>query len=104
MTKERKTYRKKKRQRYGTGTVLVLAVVLVFAMVMGFRMKSLVSTYHRYEVRYAAQQAEYAAEEKRSAELKELQGREQSDEDVEKIARERLGLIKPGEILLRPDK
>ena len=99
---KRKSYRKK-RSRTGDGALLVLSIVLVFVLVMGFRIKSLASSYERYETIYTAQLEQYAAEETRSAELKEMQSRGQTDEEIEKIARERLGLIKPGEILLRPD-
>ena len=104
MAKERKTYRKKRKTNTKRGALLILAVVLVFAAAMGFRMQTLSDTYRRYELQYAAQQEALAFEQKRSEELAELANHEQTDEDIEKVARERLGLIKPGEILLRPER
>lgn len=79
-------------------------VVICFAIVMGIHMKSLTDTNHRYTVQADILKAELEAEEARSKDLEESRSYVQTREYIEKIARERLGLIGQNETILKPNE
>ena len=79
-------------------------VVICFAIVMGIRMKSLTDINHRYTVQADILKAELEAEEARSKDLEESRSYVQTREYIEKIARERLGLIGQNETILKPNE
>ena len=102
----RKRSHRKKNKRYNAnaGALLVTAVVIFFAVVMGFRMRSLSAVNHRYQVQIQALKAEEEAEQLRSKELEESRSYVQTRDYIEKIARERLGLIGQDETILKPNE
>ena len=105
MARIRKSYRKSNRRtNSNVGALLVFVVAICFLAVMSFQIQGLSATYRRYAIRYESQQKELREEQQRNEELKEKKASPQTDEDIEKVAREQLGLIKPGEILLKPKK
>ena len=56
------------------------------------------------EVRKTQIAEAYAAEQKRTEEIEQLQEEMQSDEYYEKIAKEKIGLVKDNEILFEENK
>ena len=105
MARIRKSYRQSNRRSNSSlGALLVFLVAVCFLAVMSFRIQGLSATYRRYAIRYETQQRELREEQQHNEELKERKASPQTDEDIEKIAREQLGLVKPDEILLKPAK
>ena len=100
----RKARRRNRKIDSRTALLLLVVVVSSFAVIMGFRFQALSSAYRRYEMQYETAQKTLAAEEQRLSDLQAQQNRKQTDEDIEKAAREQLGLILPGEILLKPNQ
>ncbi len=84
----RKTRRGKRRIDSRTALLLLVVVVSSFAVVMGFRFQALSSAYRRYEMQYESAQKTLAAEEQRLSDLQAQQNHVQTDEDIEKTARE----------------
>ncbi len=103
--KKRSERRRHRRRRYNAnvGILLVTVVVLCFAAVMGIRMSTLRVTAQSYENQVAALQAELEAEEERESELAESKAYVQTREYIEKIARERLGLVGEDETVVKPN-
>ena len=78
---------------------LVVIVLLAFLSVKTLRLRDRVDG---YDEQVARLEEEIAAEEARSEELDEREIYIQTKQYVEQIARDRLGLVYPGEILLVP--
>ncbi len=98
----RRTRRKKYNSR--TGIVLVTVVMACFLVVMGFRMKSLSATAKSYDDQVAALEEELAQEEQRAQDLEEEKAYVQTRQYVEQIARDRLGLVGPDEVVVKPNE
>ncbi len=79
--------------------ILVVAVLLVLLSVKTINLRARVS---EYDERVARLEEEIADEEARSEELDEREIYIQTKQYVEEVARDRLGLVYPGEILLVP--
>ncbi len=95
--------RRERRQR--RGSVIALVVVAAFLLGgMGFYIRSL----KQKEAAYLARENELASElsvEESIAENLENEGRlRQTLRYIEQIAREKLGLVFPDEVIVRPDK
>ena len=80
---------------------LVVIVLLAFLSVKTLRLRDRVDG---YDEQVARLEEEIAAEEARSEELDEREIYIQTKQYVEQIARDRLGLVYPGEILLVPQQ
>ena len=102
--RKRRSYgRKKRKLNANAGALIVIIAVLCFTVVMGFRIRTMKETDHRYEVQAAALEAELEAEEQRREELEESKEYVQSQDYIERLAREKLGLIDPDEMLVKPN-
>lgn len=97
-----RTRKRKRRYNANAGILLVTVVVICFAAVMGIRMRTLRVTAQGYENQVAALQEELEAEEERESELAESKAYVQTREYIEKIARERLGLVGEDETVVKP--
>lgn len=82
--------------------IAVTAVVLIFALVLGVRINSLKAKEQQYIEKEQAILARVAEEEERAKTLEEYRVYIQTKQYVEKVAKEKLGLVNPDEILLRP--
>lgn len=81
-----------------SGVVSLLVIALLYQSV------SLQKKIEANEVRKAQIAEAYAAELKRTEEIEQLQEEMQSDEYYEKIAKEKIGLVKDNEILFKENK
>ncbi len=84
--------------------IAVTAVVLIFALVLGVRINSLKAKEQQYIEKEQAILARVAEEEERAKTLEEYRVYVQTKQYVEKVAKEKLGLVNPDEILLKPSE
>ncbi len=78
---------------------VVVAVILVLGVTLSFASISLHAKNNEYKAQEAALEAQIEAETKRSEEIGDLEGYVGTDEYVEDVAKEKLGLVYPNEIL-----
>lgn len=99
-----KTLRRRKKDKWGNRMALIgiTFVVLSLAMVVTYRGSSLKDKALAYQVREENLEALVAQEKERSVELEEYRVYVQTKQYVEKVAKEKLGLVNPNEILLKP--
>lgn len=98
---------KRKRKDRGSNRILVIVVTVVLisvALVLGVRMKSLEKKKEQYMAREQELIAQVAAEEERAQTLEEYRVYVQTKQYIEKVAKEKLGLVNPDEILLKPNE
>mgnify|MGYP003295944167 CR=1 FL=1 len=81
----------------------VTAVVAVCALVLWVRTRSLEEKEQQYIEKEQAILAQVAQEEERAKTLEEYRVYVQTKQYVEKMAKEKLGLVNPDEILLKPN-
>lgn len=103
MKEPRKTKRKK-RERLGNRLALVgiTFVVLSMAVVVNMRSASLRERDFEYQMKEESLRNQLAQEEQRAARLEEERVYVQTKQYIEKVAKEKLGLVNPDEILLKP--
>lgn len=102
--KERNT---KKRRRNVQNKAAMLGISSVVCMLLGVLLvegHSLQNKIQQNEVRYAQLEKQLKEEQARTGEIEELQEYMQSDEYVEKIAKEKIGLVKENEIIFKETK
>ncbi len=80
----------------------ITLVVLSLAVIVQTRGIDLKQKDLEYQIREEQLMAQVAAEEQRSAELEEYRVYVQTKQYIEKIAKEKLGLVNKDEILLKP--
>ncbi|MDO4939791.1 MAG: septum formation initiator family protein [Lachnospiraceae bacterium] len=83
--------------------IAVTSVVLIFALVLGTRIISLKAKERQYIEKEQAILARVAEEEERAKTLEEYRVYVQTKQYVEQVAKDRLGLVNPDEILLKPN-
>lgn len=83
------------------GITLVVCLLLVTFVIKGRSLQAKISA---NEEKIAQLEEEITAEEARTGEIEELQDYMKSDEYVEKIAKEKIGLINDDEILFKENK
>lgn len=81
----------------------ITLVVVCLAVVINAKGVSLRQSDHEYQIREENLQAQVDEESRRAQELEEYKVYVKSKEYMEKIAKERLGLVNPDEILIKPD-
>ena len=96
---------RKRKKGHWTNRIAVIGVTLgVFSLSLVVNVKC--STLRRkdmeYQEREAALQQQYDREVSRASELEEYQIYVQTKEYIEEVAKQKLGLVKPDEILLKP--
>lgn len=84
--------------------VAITIVIGLFAAFMWFRVESLKAKEAQYLEKEAAILAEVAEQEERAQTLEEYRVYVQTKEYIEKTAKEKLGLVNPDEILLKPNE
>ena len=90
--------------RSAVAMVLVTIGVIVLAIVVGLRVNSLQEKENQYLEKEAALLAQIAEQEERAEKLEEYRVYVQTKQYIEKEAKEKLGLVNPDEILLKPNK
>lgn len=99
--------RKRRGRRRGAnrGAMLgISAVVAVLLVSLTFQSRSLMAKNSAYEQKEAELEQLLEAEMKRTEEISGLEEYMKTDEYVEKIARDKLGLVYPDEILIKPEE
>lgn len=96
--------RKKKRENLNNRMALlgVTLVVLSLAVVVHLKAIDLKQKDLNYQIREENLTAQVDAEEKRAAELEEYRVYVQTKQYIEKVAKEKLGLVNRDEVLLKP--
>ncbi|MBQ7535835.1 MAG: septum formation initiator [Stomatobaculum sp.] len=84
--------------------VTISAVVFSMAFAVGIKVNSLHGKQEMYQERERVLIEQVAAEEERAAELEQERLYIQTNGYIEKTAKEKLGLVNPDEILLKPEQ
>ena len=95
-------YRKKRRQNR-FGMFLATIVVLLLMLVVSVKSVSLMQKEKTYQAREEQLQAQIDEETKRSADIKECAKYTQTKKYIEEVAKDKLGLVYPGEIIFKND-
>jgi len=103
MTK-RKHSRRRAARRQNISVRIITCVVAVLLVIVSVRSYSLYQKKLAYNKQEAAVTKEIASEEARSKEIDAYEAYVGTNEFVEQIARDRLGLAYPNEILFRPEE
>lgn len=82
---------------------MIAFIVVVFCLCVGIRTAGLKKQDAELAERKAALERQIAAEEQRTKELEELEKYMQTKKYMEEVAKEKLGLVYPDEILIQPD-
>ena len=96
--------RRKRKDKWGNRMAIIGITLVVgsLAVVVNIRSATLREKAQEYEARYDSLQAQYDQELERSAKLEEERVYVQTKQYIEKIAKEKLGMVKEDEILLNP--
>ena len=104
--RETRRYRsvRKRKERLGNRMALVgiIYVVISLAVVVNFRGSNLKEKDLSYQLKEQSLEEQLEKEKKRAEELEEERIYVQTKEYIEKVAKEKLGLVYPDEILLKP--
>lgn len=92
---------RRKNGKRKTGLKLLLLVVLVMCGLLTYNKGKAAEKEKELLARKASYETRLTSEEERQKELEEEAAYRQTKQYIEKLAREKLGLVKPGEILLR---
>ena len=92
---------KKHMNKFTIRGIIVLCAVLSFTIL--YRRSALEAQCKEYNAQIAELKKEKKSADERTEELKKFEKYVDTDEYVEKIARERLGLVYKGEIIFEPD-
>ena len=96
--------RRKKRDRWGNRMAIVGLTVVVasLAVVVNLKSTSMRKKELEYQIREEALEKQKTEEENRARELEEYRVYVQTKQYIEEIAKQKLGLVNPDEILLKP--
>ena len=100
MVKRKVVFRKKRQNRLGM--FLVLTVVLMLLVVVSFKSVELKQKKETYAAKEKALQEQIYAENARTQEIEEYRKYTQTKKYVEEVAKDKLGLVKEGEIIYKP--
>lgn len=103
MSKKRRIRRRTSRKELNdSGFPIVAAIVFVFCLALGVYSYNLKTQSRLLEERKNDLEAQIAQEEERAKELEEFEKYTKTKKYMEEVARERLGLVYPDEILVQP--
>jgi septum formation initiator len=89
---------------YKVSIFAVLAVVLMLAEITGYRVYKMSEKQEAYMRKIKDLEAGIDAEKARSEELNKLKIYVQTKDYIEDVAKEKLGLVNPDELILKPEK
>lgn len=96
--------RRKKRKQNNNGTSIVFFVVIVVCLCVGVKVMTLKKQNEELAMKQETLEKQIKQEEERTKELEELEKYMKTKKYVEEIAKEKLGLVYPDEILIEPEK
>lgn len=98
--------RKKKKDQWSNRLAIlgITMVVLSLSVVVNLKNTSMRKKELDYQVREAALEQQLAQEMNRAEELEEYRIYVQTKQYIEEVAKQKLGLVRPDEILLKPSK
>lgn len=98
--------RRKKKDRWGNRLAIIgiTMVVLSLGVVVNLKSATMRKKELEYQAREAALELQVAQEKSRANELEEYRIYVQTKQYIEEVAKQKLGLVKPDEILLKPSK
>lgn len=98
--------RRKKKDRWSNRLAIIgiTMVVLSLGVVVNLKSASMREKELEYQAREAALELQVAQEKSRSSELEEYRIYVQTKQYIEEVAKQKLGLVRPDEILLKPSK
>lgn len=104
--REGRRTKRRKQERLGNRMALVgiTFVVLSLAVAVNIRGSSLKQKDLEYQIREEKLIQQKEAEEERAAQLEEKRVFVQTKQYIEQVAKEKLGLVNPDEIILKPQK
>ena len=95
----RRTFKTKRQNRFGMFLVGFVVLMIVVAVSFGsYRLKEKQTS---YQAKISELEGQIAAEEKRTGELEELRRYTQTNAYIEQVAKEKLGLVYPDEIIFK---
>ena len=97
------TRRKKKRKKNRRGLSFIAVIVLVFCVCVGIRTAGLKKQSAELAERKASLEKQLKEEEQRTKDLEDLEKYMKTKRYMEEVAKEKLGLVYPDEILIEPD-
>ena len=89
---------------YGISVVVVLLAVLMVTGITGYRIYQMSEKQEAYLKKINDLENKIEAEKMRSEELNKLKIYVQTKDYIEDVAKEKLGLVNPDELILKPDK
>ena len=95
-------FRRKRQNRLGM--FLVTLVVLMLLVVVSINSVGLRQKYASYQEREQALEDQINAEEDRKLQIEEYRKYTQTKKYVEEVAKDKLGLVNPGEIIYKPEE
>ena len=100
-----KRIKKQRKDRWGNLMAIIGITLVVFSLgvVVNVKSASMKKKNLEYQEREAFLQQQYDQETNRAEELKEYQVYVQTKQYIEEVAKQKLGLVKPDEILLKPN-
>lgn len=100
----RRKSKKKKTDRWGNRMTIVGITLVVFSLgvVVNVKSASMKRRDLEYQEKEVLLQRQYDEEVTRAEELKEYEVYVQTKQYIEEVAKQKLGLVKPDEILLKP--
>ncbi len=97
-------YQRKRRGKQNRLSRLAIALVAAaLVVVLGFQTLKLQQKDNDYRQRLAAVERQLAEEESRAEDLRERQDYVQTSQFIEQEAKDKLGMINPNEILMKPE-
>lgn len=98
--------RKRRKDRWGNRMTLVGITFVVFSLAVTVTIKgsTLTDQELEYQIRLENLQAQLDKEERRAKELEEYRVYVQTKQYIEEVAKQKLGLVNPDEILLKPSQ
>ena len=94
----------RKRYKKRTGIGIIIFVVLILAAIVSYSRISLEERYDKAELKMKRLQAQLEEQEEREIDNKNLKAYVQTQKYIEEIAREKLGLVYPDDIIITPEE
>ena len=100
----RRSVRRRKQNRWGNRLAIIGLTIVVFCLgvVVNVKSASMKKKELEYQIKEEALVKQVEEEKNRSAELEEYRIYVQTKQYIEEVAKQKLGLVKPDEILLKP--
>ncbi|WP_026891097.1 FtsB family cell division protein [Lacrimispora aerotolerans] len=98
--------RRKRKDKWGNRMALIGITFVVFSLAVTVTIKgtSLKEREREYQIRLENLQAQVDKEEDRAKKLEDYRVYVQTKQYIEEVAKQKLGLVKPDEILLKPSQ